>query len=181
MKVYVKVLNGASISLTVTENTTVAELKKLVSQELDVPINKQRLVFKGKPLQDDQMLKSYDVITESRIMLTIKNDGQPGNGTKPLINQTSRQAAQSFAEKRTSSSFSFSSSSSSSSSSANQTQQQPQTPFQQQLKSILLKHFSIVDSARILEQYNKNWNIAMSGLTLDNIEKTARLNLARAS
>ena len=33
-----------------TEETSVHELKVLVANELDIPVERQRLVFKGKPM-----------------------------------------------------------------------------------------------------------------------------------
>lgn len=43
--------------LQVTEETSILELKSLVASELDIPVDRQRLVFEGKSMQGNTFHK----------------------------------------------------------------------------------------------------------------------------
>ena len=50
MSVTVKKMGGAKVELPIAETTTVGDLKAELLLELDVPLPRQRLLLKGKPL-----------------------------------------------------------------------------------------------------------------------------------
>jgi len=72
MKINVKALHGRDCNPVVSEHTNVEELKQLIMDELDIPVEQQRLMFKGKPLQDTMTLQQCGVTPDSKIILTIK-------------------------------------------------------------------------------------------------------------
>jgi len=72
MKINVKALHGRDCNPVVSEHTNVEELKQLIMNELDIPVEHQRLMFKGKPLQDAMTLQQCGVTPDSKIFLSIK-------------------------------------------------------------------------------------------------------------
>ncbi|XP_038166770.1 ubiquitin-like protein 4B [Arvicola amphibius] len=57
----VKLLLGRRCSLKVSGKESVATLKKLVSQHLQVPAEQQHLLFRGQLLDDDKHLSDYSI------------------------------------------------------------------------------------------------------------------------
>nr|XP_026258572.1 ubiquitin-like protein 4B [Urocitellus parryii] len=55
----VKLLLGRRCNLRVSGHESVATLKKLVSQQLQIPAEQQHLLFRGKLLADDKRLSDY--------------------------------------------------------------------------------------------------------------------------
>jgi len=47
----------------VSEETSVHELKVLVANELDIPVERQRLVFKGKPMHGTLVCECFTCVT----------------------------------------------------------------------------------------------------------------------
>jgi hypothetical protein len=73
MRINVKLLQGPDCYPTVTEETSVHELKKLIAHEMDIPVDQQRLMFKGKAMKDDMTLQQYGVTQSSKVFLSIKD------------------------------------------------------------------------------------------------------------
>ncbi|EDO46866.1 predicted protein [Nematostella vectensis] len=83
MKVIVKILNGKEAELEVSETEPILAVKTLVAQELDVQVERQRLVYKGKTLADDCSLDEYLIGDGSKLYLSIKKlSSQPGSSQK---------------------------------------------------------------------------------------------------
>ncbi|KAL9960821.1 hypothetical protein ACROYT_G034326 [Oculina patagonica] len=77
MQITVKILNGQEVRLEVSENDQISQVKRLVSEKLDVPVEQQRLVFKGKTLADSSTLQEHQIVEGSKLHLSIR---KPGNG-----------------------------------------------------------------------------------------------------
>ncbi|XP_060038598.1 ubiquitin-like protein 4A [Erinaceus europaeus] len=72
MQLTVKALQGRECSLQVSEDEPVSSLKLLVAERLNVPVRRQRLLFKGKALADGKRLSDYSVGPDSKLNLVVK-------------------------------------------------------------------------------------------------------------
>ena len=73
-KVYVKKLTGGTYTIeNLTGETTVAQLKEIIADQIDIPATAQRLIFAGKQLEDAKTLAEYNIGNESTIHLVIRS------------------------------------------------------------------------------------------------------------
>ncbi|KAK9503887.1 hypothetical protein O3M35_010353 [Rhynocoris fuscipes] len=80
MYVSVRNINGESITITISKFTSVQELKEIIEKEFHVSINKQRLFFSGKQLEDEHIVCDYNVNVNDVIQLMIRPDINEDNG-----------------------------------------------------------------------------------------------------
>ncbi|XP_012371421.2 ubiquitin-like protein 4B [Octodon degus] len=100
----VKLLLGRKCSLKVSEQESVATLKKLVSEQLQVPEEQQHLMFRGQPLDDDKCLSDYCIGPNASINVIMRPLGtaaadkalQSQDQTQPLWHQLDRVLAKHF-------------------------------------------------------------------------------------
>ena len=72
-KVFVKKLTDETYTIeNLTGETTVAQLKEIIANQIDIPATAQRLVFGGKQLDDAKTLAEYNIEEESTIHLVIR-------------------------------------------------------------------------------------------------------------
>ncbi|XP_029019875.1 ubiquitin-like protein 4A [Betta splendens] len=139
----VKPLQGKECSVQVTEDEKVSTVKQLVSERLNIPANQQRLLYKGKALADEHRLSDYSIGPEAKLNLVIRPVGE-----------------------RTGGSGTTASSSSNSSSSTH-------GGVWQMVSTILARHFSPADAAKVHEQLIKDYERSLRQLSLDDIERLA--------
>lgn len=72
MIVTIKFIAGQECDLEVESDYTISSVKQLVSEHFDVPVEHQRLVFKGKILADASCLCDYNIIAGTKLHLTVK-------------------------------------------------------------------------------------------------------------
>lgn len=60
MKINIKTTSGETFTIECSPNITIAELKELISQKSNIPVNQQRLVYRGRVLKDPCTLNSYE-------------------------------------------------------------------------------------------------------------------------
>ncbi|KAF1389710.1 hypothetical protein PFLUV_G00076310 [Perca fluviatilis] len=142
----VKPLQGKECSVQVTEDEKVSSVKELVSERLNIPANQQRLLYKGKALADEHRLSDYSIGPEAKLNLVIRPVGE-----------------------RTGASGMAASSSSSSSSGSSTTHGR----VWQTVSTILARHFSPSDAAKVHEQLIKDYERSLRQLSLDDIERLA--------
>ncbi|XP_010744390.2 ubiquitin-like protein 4A [Larimichthys crocea] len=140
----VKPLQGKECSVQVTEDEKVSTVKELVSERLNIPANQQRLLYKGKALADEHRLSDYSIGPEAKLNLVIRPVGE-----------------------RTGASGMVAGSSSSGSGSSTQGR------VWQTVSTILARHFSPADAAKVHEQLIKDYERSLRQLSLDDIERLA--------
>lgn len=140
----VKPLQGKECSVQVTEDEKVSTVKELVSERLNIPANQQRLLYKGKALADEHRLSDYSIGPEAKLNLVIRPVGE-----------------------RTGASGMAAGSSGSSGSSTTQGR------VWQTVSTILARHFSPADAAKVHEQLVKDYERSLRQLSLDDIERLA--------
>ena len=75
MQIFVKTLTGKTINLAVSRNDTIQDVKKRIEDKVDVPPEKQRLIYAGKQLRDEAKLSDYNINKESTIHLAVRLRG----------------------------------------------------------------------------------------------------------
>ena len=73
--IFVRTLTGKTIFLNVDDYDTVLYLKYLIYLFEGIPFDQQRLLFKGKQLDDDKMINKYNIQKESTLYLVLKLRG----------------------------------------------------------------------------------------------------------
>uniref|UniRef100_A0A3Q4AI55 Ubiquitin-like domain-containing protein n=1 Tax=Mola mola TaxID=94237 RepID=A0A3Q4AI55_MOLML len=141
----VKPLQGKECSVQVTEDEKVSTVKELVSECLNIPTNQQRLLYKGKALADEHRLSDYSIGPEAKLNLVVRPSGER-TGQLGMV-----------------------AGGSSSSSSTTTTQGR----VWQTVSTILAKHFSPADAAKVHEQLIKDYERSLRQLSLDDIERLA--------
>ncbi|CAH1265037.1 ubiquitin-like protein 4A [Branchiostoma lanceolatum] len=72
MFITVKILQGRECCIEVADADSVMSVKQLVARELDVPVDQQRLVFRGKTLSDSQCLGDYNIGPDAKVHLMVR-------------------------------------------------------------------------------------------------------------
>ncbi|VDL60595.1 unnamed protein product [Hymenolepis diminuta] len=94
-EVSVKTLDGESKTFQIEdEELTVSGFKEKISSEMNIPIDRQRLIFQGKLLADDRKLKDCDVASKT-VHLVPRPPPQPGNEAGPSATNEETQPSRS--------------------------------------------------------------------------------------
>merc|ERR1712159_577243 len=74
-RISIKTLTGKTIHLDVEKNESIRKIKSKIQNKEGIPLNKQRLVFSGKQLEDGKTLTNYGVHRESILHLLLRLQG----------------------------------------------------------------------------------------------------------
>ena len=74
-QIFVKSMLGKTIVLTVNLSMTTEDIKRMVHEKEDIPIEEIGLVFSGKPLLPNHTIKDFGIYKDCTIHLTLRQLG----------------------------------------------------------------------------------------------------------
>ena len=75
MQIFVKVMSGRTITLTVALDVSIEAIKEMIRRKERIPISQQRLRYGGKQLEDGKGLDDYRILKESTLHLIARLRG----------------------------------------------------------------------------------------------------------
>ena len=86
VQLFVKLVNGQTVTLTLPLNTTVREMKEKLEEKSGIKVNEQWLSCNGKNMDDDRMLEFYGVQNNTTIAQLMRLKGGNKISIYPFIN-----------------------------------------------------------------------------------------------
>ena len=178
MQLTVKILQGGECQLEVSENTTVSMLKTLVESKLHVPRAAQKLVFRGKPLQDGDTMTAARLTDGAKVFLVTAKP----TATAPATASASSSAATSATTPASTSASAPSSAPATAPASAPAAapaaapaQTKPTPPAAADpwapLRALAERCLGKSDADRFLVEFRKRFELRLSSMSMDDIQK----------
>jgi len=74
MLISIKILKGGETNIEVSATASVNSVKQIVAEQLSIPVEQQRLVFRGKTLLDSESLCDYNIVEGNKLHLFVRDD-----------------------------------------------------------------------------------------------------------
>lgn len=91
IKLNIKLSDGTKSSFEISPSSEIKELKELVSKELEVPVERLRLIFAGKVLKDENTVESYSLKNDHTIHV-VKGAAPQAKDQTPKTSETTTDA-----------------------------------------------------------------------------------------
>ena len=151
MKINVKILQGAECNVDITAAESVDRLKELVQTQLNISPAHQRLLHKGKTLQDGTLVQEYSLKEGDKLHLVVKKDATPPAAAAA---ETTATAAANTGCIET------------------QTELLPRVLLEREMTRILRSHYSSdAEVRKVVGVFVKNVERKLNNLSLDDIER----------
>jgi len=148
MRLSVKVLGGVECCVDAKDNYTVEQLKADIEAKLKLGKTEQKLLFKGKTLQDGTFLSAYKLTDGSKLNLILKREAAIASST--TNSGTSQQNSPAPPESK-------------------------EVTLEEELANHLRKHFkSEADTKKVITTFMTIYHRKLSALSLDDVERISR-------
>jgi hypothetical protein len=145
MKLTVKIIQGVECCVEITEEDTVEDLKTAVERELAIPVANQRLILKGKTLQDSSVIKEIKVKDGDKVHLSVRKPS--------AVDVTSVEPEPQIKQQQ-------------------KPQLHPKQILETELRNILRSHFrSDEETSRVVTAVLRSVHRKLNNLSLDDIER----------
>jgi hypothetical protein len=75
MQIFLKTLNGETVTFDVNSNDEILSLYKKIEEKLNIPIETQRLIYSGRQLEQNRLFSDYKIEKESTLHLVLRLRG----------------------------------------------------------------------------------------------------------
>ena len=72
MQIFIKTLAGKSITIECEDTDNIASIKNKILDKEGIAVAEQRLIFEGKQLEDQMILRDLNIIDESTLHLVLR-------------------------------------------------------------------------------------------------------------